>query len=93
MVDVAGSDCRHLYAGSLNYDFTQPFPFPSGVGVYRSDPHTLAGCPQGRSDGGLTNPSCWPTRRLVDFAAPGRFLDKEWMAVGRSGSAGPRVAP
>ena len=87
-VDVAGHDCKNLYAASLNYDFTQPFPFPSGVGVYRSDPQTLASCPQGRSDGGLTNPSCWPTRRLIDFAAPGRFLDKEWMAEGRSGSAG-----
>jgi hypothetical protein len=87
-VDVAGSRCRHLYAADLNYDASQPFPFPSGVGVYRSDPSTLASCPQGRSNGGLTNPSCWPTRRLIDFAAPGRFLDKEWMAVGRSGSAG-----
>jgi hypothetical protein len=87
-VDVAGSDCKHLYAASLDYDFTKAFPFPSGVGVYRTDPRTLADCPQGRSNGGLTNPSCWPTRELVDFAAPGRFLDKEWMAVGRSGSAG-----
>jgi hypothetical protein len=87
-VDVAGSDCRHLYAASLDYDFTKAFPFPSGVGVYRTDPSTLATCPQGRSNGGLTNPSCWPTRKLVDFATPGRFLDKEWMAVGRSGSAG-----
>jgi hypothetical protein len=87
-VDVAATDCTHLYAADLNYDASQPFPFPSGIGVYRSDPGTLASCPQGRSDGQLTNPSCWPTRRLVDFAAPGRFLDKEWMAVGRSGSAG-----
>jgi len=87
-VDAAGSDCTHVYAASLNYDATQPFPFPSGVGVYRSDPDTLSSCPQGRSNGGLTNPSCWPTRKLIDFAAPGRFLDKEWMAVGRSGSAG-----
>ena len=87
-VDVAGSDCGQVYAADLNFDSTQPFPFPSGVGVYRSDPSTLASCPQGRSNGGMTNPSCWPTRKLVDFAAPGRFLDKEWMAVGRSGRAG-----
>jgi hypothetical protein len=87
-VDVAGSDCKYLYAGNLNYDATKPFPFPSGVGVYRTTPNTLASCPQGRSNGGMTNPSCWPTRKLIDFAAPGRFLDKEWMAVGRSGSAG-----
>jgi hypothetical protein len=87
-VDVAGSDCRYMYAADLNYDFTQSFPYPSGVGVYRSDPGTLASCPQGQSNGGLTNPSCWPTRKLIDFAAPGRFLDKEWMTIGRSGSAG-----
>jgi hypothetical protein len=86
-VDVAGGGCS-LYAADLNYDFTQPFPFPSGVGVYRSDPSTLSTCPQGESAGGLTHPECWPTRRLVDFAAPGHFLDKEWMDVGRSGSAG-----
>jgi hypothetical protein len=86
-VDAAADDCT-LYAASLNYDFTQPFPFPSGVGLYRSSPGVLAGCPQGRSRGGLTNPSCWPTRRLVDFAAPGHFLDKEWMTVGVSGGAG-----
>ena len=87
-VDVAGDDCRAFYAADLNYDFTQPFPFPSGIGVYRSDPQTLATCPQGESEGGLTHPECWPTRRLVDYAAPGHFLDKEWMDVGRSGSAG-----
>ena len=87
-VDAAAADCKSLYAASLDYDFTAAFPFPSGVGVYRTDPSTLASCPQGQSNGGMTNPSCWPTRKLVDFAAPGRFLDKEWMAVGRSGSAG-----
>jgi hypothetical protein len=87
-VDVAGEGCRSFYAADLNYDFLQPFPFPSGIGVYRSDPETLATCPQGQSNGGLTNPACWPTRRLVDYAEPGRFLDKEWMDVGRSGSAG-----
>lgn len=86
-VDVAADDCT-LYAASLNYDAGKPFPFPSGVGVYRSDARQLATCPQGRSRGGMTNPSCWPQRRLVDFAAPGHFLDKEWMAAGTSGSAG-----
>jgi hypothetical protein len=49
---------------------------------------TLAGCPQGESHGNLTHPECWPTRRLIDSAAEGHFLDKEWMDVGRSGSAG-----
>ena len=87
-VDVAVAGCDALFAGDLNYDFTQPFPFPSGVGVYRSDPATLASCPQGDSNGGLTRPECWPTQRLVDIAAPGHFLDKEWMDVGVSGAAG-----
>jgi hypothetical protein len=77
-----------LYAASLNYDFNQDFPYPSGVAVYKSDPHTLATCPQGESNGGMTHEECWPTRRLVDYAAPGHFLDKEWMDVGRSGAAG-----
>jgi hypothetical protein len=87
-VDVAVAGCDALYAGNLNYDFTKPFPFPSGVGVYRSDPATLASCPQGVSNGGMTHPECWPTQRLVDVAAPGHFLDKEWMDVGVSGAAG-----
>jgi hypothetical protein len=87
-VDVATANCDSVYAADLNYDFTKDFPFPSGVGVYRSDPQTLATCPQGVSEGGMTHPECWPARRLVDYAAPGHFLDKEWMDTGRSGSAG-----
>jgi hypothetical protein len=87
-VDVAADGCDSLYAASLNYDASGPFPFPSGVGLYRTTPRTLATCPQGESNGGMTHPECWPTRRLVDFAAPGHFIDKEWMDVGRSGSAG-----
>jgi hypothetical protein len=66
-VDAAGTGCGHLYAASLDYDFTKPFPFPSGVGVYRTSPATLARCPQGRSDGGLTHPSC------LAHAPAGRF--------------------
>jgi hypothetical protein len=87
-VDFVAKNCDAVYAGSLDYDATQAFPFPSGVGIYRSDPHTLSTCPQGESNGGLTHPECWPTQRLVDYAAPGHFLDKEWMDVGRSGLAG-----
>src|SRR3954447_18231120 len=64
-VDVAAGDCRSLYAADLNYDFTKPFPFPSGIGVYRSEPSTLASCPQGRSNGGLINPPGWPDPRPV----------------------------
>jgi hypothetical protein len=81
-VDVAGAGCR-LYAGSLNYDPEDPFHRPNGVGVYRSDPATLAACPGGGAD-----PACWPTRRAVAVAQPSHFLDKEWIHVGRSGSAG-----
>jgi hypothetical protein len=81
-VDVASAGCR-LYAGSLNNDPADPFHRPNGVGVYRSDPATLAACLGGGAD-----PACWPTRRAVAEAAPGHFLDKEWIHVGRSGSAG-----
>jgi hypothetical protein len=80
-VDVASAGCR-LYAGSLNYDPADPFHRPNGVGVYRSDPATLAGCPGG------ADPACWPTRRAVVVAQPSHFLDKEWIHVGRSGAAG-----
>jgi hypothetical protein len=80
-VDVADAGCR-LYAGSLNYDPVDPFHRPNGVGVYRTDPATLAGCPGG------VDPACWPTRRAVAIAEPSHFLDKEWIHVGRSGSAG-----
>jgi hypothetical protein len=81
-VDVASAGCR-LYAGSLNYDPEDPFHRPNGIGVYRTSPATLAACPGGGAD-----PACWPTRRAVAVAQPGHFLDKEWIHVGRSGSAG-----
>lgn len=80
-VDVASAGCK-LYAGSLNFDPGDPFHRPNGIGVYRSDPATLAACPGGSS------PACWPTRRAVAVASPSHFLDKEWIDVGRSGSAG-----
>jgi hypothetical protein len=84
-VDVAGAGCK-LYAGSLNFRTVEDPPGEfreiSAIGVYRSDPATLAGCAGGAS------PSCWPTRRAVAVAEPGHFLDKEWVDVGRSGSAG-----
>jgi hypothetical protein len=83
-VFVAGPRCG-MYAGSLNYTGDGTV---SGVGVYRSTPRTLATCPQGRDPDQLSNAACWPTRRLVDVAAPGHFIDKEWMDVGYSGSAG-----
>ncbi len=86
-VDVAGSGCS-LYAASLNYDPSLFEDAPSGVGVYRSTPARLASCPQGTDPVGLTNPSCWPVAKAVATVPAGHFADKEWMDVGRSGSAG-----
>ncbi len=78
-VDVADKACQ-LFAGSLNYDPVDLFP--SAIGVYRSDPETLASCPGG------TAGSCWPRRRIVARAPEGHFYDKEWIYAGSSGDAG-----
>ncbi len=80
-VNVATQDCKYLYAGSLNY--TNPGSDPSAVGVYRTTPARLASCAGGDA------PACWPVRRAVaQTKVKNRFLDKEWMDVGRSGNAG-----
>jgi hypothetical protein len=71
-VDVVDNENCDLYASSLNYDPEDPFHNANGVGLYRTDPATLASCPGG------TDPSCWPTRRAIATARPGHFLDKEW---------------
>ncbi|MEP6761880.1 MAG: hypothetical protein ABJA93_11025 [Sporichthyaceae bacterium] len=86
-VDASGSHCS-LYAASLNYDPRLFENAPSGVGVYRSTPARLASCPQGTDIGGLTHPTCWPVRKAVATVPARHFADKEWMDVGRSGSAG-----
>jgi hypothetical protein len=83
-VFVTGKGCS-LYGASLNYGSGPTGETVSAVGVYRSDVKTATSCPQGESAGGLTHPECRPTRQVVDVAAQGRFLDKEWMDVGRSG--------
>ena len=76
-VDVAGTGCEFLYAGSLAYD-PETVPFgANGIAAYRTTPGILATCPGG------ADPSCWPVRRLVAEGAPGHFLDKEWLHVGR----------
>ena len=81
-VVVADDSCR-LYAGSLANFRIQEIPDDTnGVGVYVTSPQRLASCPGG------TDPACWPVRRAVAVGAPGHDLDKEWMDVGRSGSAG-----
>src|SRR6266536_1223062 len=77
-VDVAGQGCS-LYASSVG---STPDDRVNAVVVYRSRPDTLASCA-----GGIAA-ACWPTRRAVATAGPPHFLDKEWMAVGRSGQAG-----
>ena len=80
-VYVADAGCD-IYAGSLNYDPFDPFLQSNGIGVYKSDPATLASCPGG------SDPSCWPVRRAIAVAEPSHFLDKEWVHVGVSGDAG-----
>ena len=75
-VAKAGPGCS-LYMADLNYD--QDF-LPNGIGVYKSDPETLAGCPGG------TAASCWPLRKAVAVNSGDKvFLDKPWMYVGKSG--------
>jgi hypothetical protein len=83
-VVVADEECK-LYAGSLNNDPEDPFNNPNGIGVYRTTPERLASCTGG------SDPACWPTRRAVAVNEPGHFLDKEWIHVGRSGTAGKGV--
>jgi hypothetical protein len=90
-VSQSDADCN-IYMVDLNYG---PTPFEqgqNGIGLYKSTPRTLATCPQGQDPDNLTHPACWPHRRLVATAnvagGVGQFLDKPWMDVGQSGSAG-----
>lgn len=76
-----GAKCQ-MYAASLNYDPADPFGNANGIGVYRTTPQRLSRCQGGDA------PACWPTRRAVAVNEAGHFLDKEWMTVGQSGSAG-----
>jgi len=78
-VDVAGQGCS-LYASSVN---STPDDRINAIVVYRSRSDVLASC-----SGGSDAAACWPTRRAVATSGPTHFLDKEWMAVGRSGQAG-----
>jgi hypothetical protein len=81
--------CRLYYA---NLNFTDPSEGPNGIGVYMTKPSILERCPQGQDPDQLTRRHCWPNGRIVASAATvggrGRFLDKEWLDVGRSGAAG-----
>jgi hypothetical protein len=88
-VSASDENCN-LYAASLNY--LDPFEGVNGIGLYKTTPKTLLNCPQGEEPDHLTNPSCWPKRKIIARAnvvgGVGQFLDKEWMDVGKSGSAG-----
>ncbi len=81
--------CRFYYA---DLNLTDPFEGRNGIGVYMTTPHRLERCPQGQDPDQLTQPTCWKTGRIVANAevvgGAGHFLDKEWLDVGRSGSAG-----
>jgi hypothetical protein len=80
-VDMLFADSAgcHAFAASLAYDPSDPFGNPNGIAVYRSEPATLSSCPGG------SDPSCWPTRRLVAESDAAHFLDKEWLFVGVQG--------
>jgi hypothetical protein len=75
------SPCNAVYASSLAYNPNDPFGDANGIAVYQSTPEILTTC-QPFLAGGVTNPACWPNRRLVAESAAGEFLDKEWMFVG-----------
>ena len=78
---VFGDDCSAVYGASINYGAGALGQTPSIEAVYRSTPHQLETCPQGGSGGTLTHPECWPVRRAIAKAAPGHFIDKDWMAA------------
>jgi hypothetical protein len=80
-VDFIPAGCDFVYAASLAYSAEDAFGDNNGVAVYRSTPAILSSCPP-FTDAGLTNPACWPVRRLVAETDATHFLDKEWMFVG-----------
>jgi hypothetical protein len=85
VVPTPGGECV-LYAASLNYDFSTFPAVPSGVGVYKTDLATASSCDTS-TEPFVSNPDCWPTRKLVatNASEPDHFLDKEWMDVGETG--------
>jgi hypothetical protein len=93
---VQNEDSCTFYFGSINYTLpTETEPFFGGrnsIALYKSDPATLSRCEGGREPDRLSTPGCWRGILVAHEAlAPsgaGHFLDKEWLDVGRSGSAG-----
>lgn len=88
---LADGDCA-AYASSLAYNPNDPFGDANGIAVYKSSPEILATCEPFVEEEGdpttdeddlfVSNPACWPDRRLVAESEPGQFLDKEWLYVG-----------
>lgn len=86
-VDFIPAGCDKVYAASLAYSATDAFGDNNGVAVYQSTPAILSTCPPfveepAGSGNFITNPACWPVRRLVSESDSSHFLDKEWMFVG-----------
>jgi hypothetical protein len=80
-VDFIPAGCDSVYAASLAYSPGNAFGDNNGVAVYKSTPAILSSC-DAFLTGGVTNPACWPVRRLVAETDATHFLDKEWMFVG-----------
>jgi hypothetical protein len=80
-VDFIPAGCDSVYAASLAYSPGNAFGDNNGVAVYKSTPAILSSCDAFLA-GGVTNPACWPVRRLVAETDATHFLDKEWMFVG-----------
>jgi len=93
---VQNEDSCTFYFGSLNYtNPTEAEPFFGGrnsIALYKSDPATLSSCQGGSEPDKLTTPGCWQgilvAHEALNAAGAGHFLDKVWLDVGHSGSAG-----
>jgi hypothetical protein len=81
-------NCDAVFAASIDYGSGATGATPSAEAVYRSTPDRLHSCPQGGSGGTLTHGDCWPTRRTIATAAPGHFIDKDWLATGNARNGG-----
>jgi len=89
---VQSRDGCTFYFGSINYPADDPFNGPNGIAVYKTNAATLRSCAGGTEPDELTTPDCVQTGRIVAEAqmteGAGHFLDKEWLDIGESGSAG-----
>jgi hypothetical protein len=87
----------NFYFLDLNYPADNPFANRNGIGLYRTTLENLKSCPAGDDPDQLTQPACWPDRKLVAFAdipaetGIGSFLDKPWFDVGPDGAGGKQI--